>query len=190
MTYIGIALALGLVVFLACNRKKTQVIEDKTPKIEETTVAETPEVVEETPPVVDTPDPIVALIATIKKTPCFGKCPVYEIELYSDGKVNYKGKMHVDKMGVWEAKMLAQESLDIVNEITEMGFFDLEKEYPIGGRTITDLPSTITYVNNFSKSLTVTNNHHAPRNLNQIEKLLLEKLETLEFTQVSGEPSK
>ncbi len=189
--FIIATIVLGALLFIGCNRKKTKALEETTkieePKIQQAEPEQPTEIIEtateETTVKVETP-PVVALLISLKKTPCFGKCPVFEIQLFSDGKVNYKGDRFVEKIGLYEAQITAQEALDLVEEIKKMGFFEMEKEYPKDGRKITDLPSTITNVIDVlnRKNWTVTNNHHAPRAMNAIEKMILEKLEVLEFT--------
>lgn len=33
----------------------------------------------------------------LERTMCFGECPVYKVEILSDGTVNYNGEMFVEK---------------------------------------------------------------------------------------------
>jgi len=184
MTYAAaIAAIVGILVLIACNRKKPQTIEETTTeKIEESTVVKERAV----EPVVETPksDPIVALLLSIKKTPCFGKCPVFEIKVFSDGVVNYIGKKNVEKIGVYEANIGAEAAKILIADIENLGYFSLAENYPNNGQKIDDLPNTVTFVKNKTASHTITNNHHAPRNLNQIENLLLQKLEVLEYASI------
>ncbi|MCK9401477.1 MAG: DUF6438 domain-containing protein [Bacteroidales bacterium] len=36
---------------------------------------------------------------TLKRTMCYGTCPVYDMEISANGEVNYNGEAFVEKMG-------------------------------------------------------------------------------------------
>ena len=44
------------------------------------------------------------LVASLQRSPCFGYCPTFKIELFSDGKAYYHGTGHVARMGNYTAK--------------------------------------------------------------------------------------
>jgi len=174
-------------ICISCTPKKTARIEKTPEQVEEVVVVEEVPRVEEVfeePEVVVIEHEAVELIASIKKTPCFGKCPVFEIKLFSDGVVNYIGKKYVDKLGVFEASISVEEAKMLIADIANLGYFSLEENYPNNGQKISDLPNTITFVKNKTESHTITNNHQAPQSLNQIENLLLQKLEVLEYDSI------
>ena len=56
------------------------------------------------------------LLVGIKRGACYGTCPVYEMKIMSDGRVSYKGIVHVSKKGDYEG-MLSKTELQ---ELTEM----------------------------------------------------------------------
>jgi hypothetical protein len=120
-------------------------------------------------------------VAGYDKTPCFGKCPVYSVKFYSDGKVTWHGKMNVERMG-WHESKVGQE---VLKKITDMafakGFFDLEKEYPVEQR-VADLPATITYVRIGEREKKVRNFMSAPENLAVFEKFLEDIIAGLTWT--------
>ena len=41
-------------------------------------------------------------VAAIEKSPCFGKCPVYTMQIFKDGKVLYEGRMNTKKLGTFQ----------------------------------------------------------------------------------------
>ena len=174
-------------ILISCTPKQAARLEETPKQIEEVVVVEevprVEEVFEEPEVIVIEHEPV-ELIASIKKTPCFGKCPVFEIKLFSDGVVNYIGKKNVEKLGVYEANISTEEAKMLIDDISKLGYFSLEENYPNNGRKIDDLPNTVTFVKNKTESHTITNNHQAPRNLNQIENLLLQKLEVLEYASI------
>jgi hypothetical protein len=60
---------------------------------------------------------------TLQRTQCFGSCPVYAIAIFEDGKVQYYGKMNVEKIGLH----LSTISLDELNSLVT---FAKLKDYP------------------------------------------------------------
>jgi hypothetical protein len=129
----------------------------------------------------------VMLIARIKKTPCFGKCPVFEAILFSDGTATYKGKRNVEKVGEYEAKA----SLELIKLIQEkaaaISYFDFEKTYPANGKMIKDIPNTVTEINKNGQKKQITNNHNAPQELQDFEKYLLTTFDSLNWKKVQGD---
>lgn len=126
------------------------------------------------------PEHFAYLVAVFKKTACFGKCPVFEVKFYSDGKVTWYGKMNVDRQG-WHTSMVSPEVLkSITSKAKELNYFDLEARYP-ADLQVADLPSTITYVRVGDVEKQVVNTHDAPENLLAFERFLSEIIESLNW---------
>ena len=68
-------------LILSCKTKKEQV----------------EEAVEETISVAG--EEIDSLFVTLKRTPCFGKCPVYTVSIYNKGFVRFISKKDVEPLG-------------------------------------------------------------------------------------------
>ncbi len=175
-------LFLGILLLAACNRKTAEVVENKPiekhpePVVQETAPVETVDVVSAKP----------HLVASMKKTACYGKCPVFEVKFYSDGKATYHGKKFVDREGYYVAVIDDFRVSEIVRQANEVGFFKLDNTYPKNGRTITDLPNTITMVNDGIQEKSITNNHEAPASLLDFEQYLEAQIDQLEWTEVES----
>jgi hypothetical protein len=64
----------------------------------------------------------------IKRTPCYGSCPVYEAEVLADGSVKYIGEMFVKKMGVHKWK-LELDKVELLNKlICKYDYFNIEEK--------------------------------------------------------------
>ncbi len=124
------------------------------------------------------------VVLKLKKTPCFGQCPIFEAEIYASGKVSYIGKNFVDNIGTFEGKMDKQLVADLVNDAVNAGFFDLEDDYP---SKATDFPSRYITVTHNGKTKTVRCEAGGPEGFNTIEKLLDTHLKDVEFTSVQME---
>ncbi len=125
-------------------------------------------------------------IASIKKTPCFGRCPVYEATLYSDNRLVYEGKQYTEREGTFEAKISNEQLKELLKFALAADFFKLSEMYPMEGRPIPDLPSTITYLKIGERENQVNNNHDAPQALRAYEKVFIKLFEELDWKEVEG----
>ncbi len=74
---------------------------------------------------------------------CFGKCPVYNLTIHSDGNMEYFGKMHVDKLGTYKKRLSKGELANLYTSLKAMNLFQYENEY--GGRVMDISKQEITY---------------------------------------------
>ncbi len=124
------------------------------------------------------------LAINFQKTACYGKCPVFELKAYSDGRLEYAGKQYVKRLGAFQAYIDKLKVLELQEKALEYDFFQLQEYYPKSGKTVVEVPSTITYVkyNNLEKR--VLNKHNAPKKLLQFEKYLDTWLESINWARV------
>jgi hypothetical protein len=71
-----------------------------------------------------------AVSITLERTPCFGPCPVYRVEVGGTGKVVYDGRGFVEERGRWERTVPASEVQELAREIEAAGYFSLRDNYP------------------------------------------------------------
>lgn len=121
------------------------------------------------------------VIASIEKTPCFGFCPVYKLDIYGDGKVVYKGTKNVDNVGDYTGKA-TQEQLDqLFNQAKELGFAEFEKEYD---GPVTDLPTTYVAVWTNGELKKIKARYNVPDQLAQFIKYFDALSKEIELTKV------
>jgi hypothetical protein len=66
-----------------------------------------------------------------RKSACFGKCPIYSLELFPDGKLIYEGKENVSKVGIYEKNIGAERTARLYEQFYEikpdtlLGFYQL-----------------------------------------------------------------
>ena len=129
-------------------------------------------------------EPEIFVLASIQKTPCFGRCPVYEARIYSDGKVVYHGNRFVTKRGLFQSFLEEGQLQLLIDKANELDFFSLKPEYPEKADRILDFPDTITYFQHEGKELKVYNNHAAPQQLLAFEKFLIQFLDELTWVEI------
>lgn len=164
---------------MACNKKTGEKVQN------EATSTETPtEVKDDNTPKTVQEDPTPALdyeFLSYKKTPCFGKCPVYEVKFFRDGRASYNGKMNTEREGLWIGKIDKEMVDELRDKIQAVHFFDFENKYPTGDVQIADLPSTIINVRIGDMVKQVTDKHDAPKALKSFEKYVEKKIEQVKW---------
>lgn len=114
------------------------------------------------------------VIASLERTPCYGKCPVYEIKVYENGVVLYNGKNYTEKTGCWYRRISKKEVKGIQATFVSEGFSDFNNEYPQNKKSPSDLPSCIVryyYDNNLPKMVT-DKGIDSPEGLKKLETML------------------
>lgn len=109
-------------------------------------------------------------IAGIKRTYCYGTCPVYSMYLLDDFTLVYLGEKNVEKIGRYTAKASQADYQMLLVYAEEVGYFDLNDEYVA---EVMDVPTVYsTLVDKSGKRKTITNLFMAPDNLTEFESYL------------------
>lgn len=165
----------------SCHRKTTPIKSSTTTVITEASDDEvmkidTMEIVEEN----ILPD----TLFLVKKSACFGQCPVFESMIKSDGKAYYNGKMNVSKIGMYSADV-PKAVIDNLKDISgKIKFFEKADHYPESGEDIVDLPLTKIMAKWDGQRKRITINHMAPKELTDFERFLIKTLDGLEWNEV------
>jgi len=117
----------------------------------------------------------------LETTGCYGRCPVYSLTIFADGRVVYEGFADVDVLGAREAQ-LEEADLALLHDAlgNQMDFFALEDEYRYkldeqGEKySITDQPSTFLTLRYSGEVKRVESYFGAPESLENLEALVKE----------------
>lgn len=60
---------------------------------------------------------------------CFGKCPVYSLEIYGDGTVIFDGEKNVKALGRRSSSIPRSQVHEIVSKFDDSGFLDFSEHY-------------------------------------------------------------
>lgn len=77
---------------------------------------------------------------TLERTRCRGKCPVFTISFFSNGKVEYLGKQNVERLGSHSGFIIPSNFKRLAYLIHKLDFFKLEDRYQ---RAVTDQAALI-----------------------------------------------
>lgn len=119
------------------------------------------------PTTTEAPQPFVSM----SKTPCYGKCPSYTLTIFNNGHLVYHGKRFVEKEGIYDGTITADQLTLIKEKIDAVHFFELSSKYD---NQATDIPSCIIEVNLNGKTKKITDRVGAPKELKELEKLIEE----------------
>ena len=114
------------------------------------------------------------IMIEMKKTPCFGHCPVYTITIGNNGKGLFEGSENVENIGTYRFRLSGVEIEELIISFEKARFFELEDKYY---KLMSDLPTTwLTYRAN-GKQKEIMDYYGAPEELkaleNEIETLVL-----------------
>jgi hypothetical protein len=121
------------------------------------------------------------LLVSLQRTPCFGQCPVFKIELFGDGKVVYVGQAFSKRVGTYRATASPEFIKAIQQKAADIKYLSFDAKYPKGESMITDIPSTISFFKSGLESKTVLNNYDAPVELVEFERWLEVQFEGLKW---------
>lgn len=85
-----------------------------------------------------------SLFASIERSFCFGKCPVYTLHIYNSGYAVYNGTANVNLMGRHTSNLTREQMIFLVDKANEINYFELKDVYDNEG--VTDLPSATTSI--------------------------------------------
>lgn len=124
------------------------------------------------------------LIAKIKRTGCYGKCPEYEAQVFSNDSVYYIGFEHVAREGRFSSFASKDWIVSILQMASEIDYNNLNDVYPETGKPIKGLPTTFTMINLAGTEKTVENNYDAPQELMEFEHFFELQLEKLSWSKL------
>jgi hypothetical protein len=96
---------------------------------------------------------------TFERTPCFGTCPVYRVNVAGDGAIRFEGTRNVDSVGTFSGR-LAPASVDaLARAFDEAQYFALDSRYAYGEPNCrdygTDASRVLTSITTPTRSKTV-----------------------------------
>ena len=107
----------------------------------------------------------IELIISLQRTACFGTCPIYKIEIFSDGSGIYTGTRFVENIGVTKFSLSETQLNLILTKAEAIGFTNMKEEY---SEPISDLPTTFIQI----KDKKIRDYTGAPKTLKNLENLI------------------
>jgi hypothetical protein len=77
---------------------------------------------------------------TLRRGPCFGNCPIYEVVLRGDGTARYDGGDYAPRQGRWEGRVDPEAVQALLAQLQEVDFWRMEPDRQI---RVQDLPQVV-----------------------------------------------
>jgi hypothetical protein len=121
------------------------------------------------------------LVASLQRSPCFGYCPTFKMEVFADGTARYQGSAHVARLGNYTAKVDAAFIKRIEDKALSIKYLSLLDHYPTGDMAVSDVPTVTSYVRIGKDGKRITNNYDPPKALTEFEQWLEAQFEGLNW---------
>jgi hypothetical protein len=92
---------------------------------------------------------------TLERSACYGRCPVYRVEIDGTGKVVYEGRGFVKINGQQQDTVPARDVQALAREIEQSGYFGFRDNFPPDA---TDHPTVVTNVRIGTQSKRIEHN--------------------------------
>lgn len=113
------------------------------------------------------------IFVKFEQTPCYGKCPTFEVIVYQNGYATLHGISNYDLLGHYKCHIPSAKMVEISEAIEKAEFFDMADSYPVNEQIPTDLPKTkIQVQSNGSAKQVVDNKYNTPAPLLELEHYL------------------
>jgi hypothetical protein len=116
------------------------------------------------------------LLIEMKRTACYGTCPVYTLKIGKNGKGLFEGLENVEKTGLFSFSLSRDELQELENAFRQINFYQLDRIYDA---PVSDLPTTYITYNKDGNRKQIMDYYGAPEVLreleNEIETLVLSK---------------
>ena len=123
-----------------------------------------------------------SLFTSIEKGPCFGNCPTYTMNIYSNGTVVLKAVRAIDKKGLFQSQVTPEQLNRFILKAKEIGFAEMNDTYD--NKSVTDLPMVKTSIVLDGKRKQVKRRYEYPKEIRELEKLFDNLLEELTWDKI------
>jgi hypothetical protein len=119
-----------------------------------------------------------SLVISLEKTPCFGTCEAYKLEVFSSGLVKFTGISNHPMLGKYQSEVSKVTLQDICDKFRSADFFSFKNEYT--GK-MSDLPTTYLYFKDGPNEKIIQDYYGAPTKLKELEKIIEDLVTVLKW---------
>jgi hypothetical protein len=124
------------------------------------------------------------LFSMIKRSYCFGTCPVYELKIYANGDATYHGIKNVELKGFYSGQVSKKNRAILSQKAKDINYMEMKDVYDNPG--ISDLPSTTTSIVINGSLKEVRRRYGYPTELIAFEKLFDEIIASTNWDKLSN----
>jgi len=124
-----------------------------------------------------------SLVLSITTTPCFGKCPIYELSVFSNREVFFNGIRFTDIEGQQHGVLSQAQYDSIIEQANSAKLLEAKSEYD--NPAITDLATTnIVFLQN-GKKVTIKARYDVPKEIQDFVQFAYEMTSHVKWTETS-----
>ncbi len=120
------------------------------------------------------------------RSPCFGQCPIYNLDVDLEGHAVLEGKRFFDYIGFFEADFSQETMQHIVDLANQHGYVGFEHRYDAN---VTDVPSVLTILRSGDQVHWVYDRMGAPEALHAFERAVEEIIKEQDWKEMSDAQS-
>lgn len=126
---------------------------------------------------IKTSNPVIKL----KTTACNGACPVFSLEIYSNGTMMLYGKAFIEHLGQHKSKLNDDQLSSLLSKFEESDFFSFENTYT---STFLDLPAKYITYSKGDKSKEIMAYDNIPEELTYLINTVRELIDQVDWKKV------
>jgi len=65
----------------------------------------------------------------LEKGGCYGRCPIYKVEIYEGGYVKFYGEKFIDKLGIYEKQLDKASYQELIQKFKDANFYEFKDNY-------------------------------------------------------------
>lgn len=108
-------------------------------------------------------------VFVMEKTGCYGICPAFRIELFSDRTLLFQGLRHTEKIGDHWTRLTSTEYQTLFDKLEALEQNHLAAQYPTQGLLLPDLPQTNFSWQTSHGTMDILANYEVPKVLKDFE---------------------
>jgi hypothetical protein len=124
-----------------------------------------------------------SVFASLKRSPCFGRCPAFTAVIYNNGKAEYEGRSSAVRQGLYRSVMSETQMKAIQKAASDMRLDTLNEKY-INEHLADFPPHSFSILINGSLKHVYVMDTDPPSSIEQFEKLLESEIEKLDWKKV------
>jgi len=111
----------------------------------------------------------------LRRTGCYGTCPIYKFTLDSEGNGKFEGERFTEKLGSWEKRFDEVELRPLWELVKGEDWSQYADEYP---SNVSDLPATVLSIQMKKKVKTIYIEGEHPKALDDVSAILIKLAES------------
>jgi len=127
-----------------------------------------------------------SLLTFYSRSPCFGMCPVFDLWVYQNGQVIFRGRNFVNHIGYYHTTWQPAALHKILHVSDSIGYFSMQDVYD--EERVTDLPSVMTTVVKDNTRKDVRNRYRGPKALQALYQALDDQIAASDWKPLNDFP--